>query len=175
MQEIEYARRELEPHHPRLIIERYIRGKELTVGVLEGAGDGSAQTAASESTASPKAAEPAALALKALPPIHIVPAVAFYDHEAKYTREDTEYRFDIDEPAALLEHVQGLATRAFQVLGVRHLGRVDFIIDANHQPWILEVNTMPGFTSHSLLPMAANRVGLTLPELTDHLVRMATG
>ena len=71
--------------------------------------------------------------------------------------------------------VQELATIAFRWLGCRHLARVDFLLDDQLQPWILEANTMPGFTSHSLLPKAAAEHGIGFPELCDRLVRLAVG
>jgi len=72
-----------------------------------------------------------------------------------------------------IEGLGVLAVEAFALLGCRHLARVDFIVDESHRPWILEVNTIPGFTSHSLLPMAAAHAGIALPRLVDRLVRLA--
>lgn len=144
------ARIELQSRHKRLMIEQFVAGKELTVGVLDG----------------PNGNE-------ALPPIHIIPATSFYDYEAKYERHDTQYLFNIDLPPKQLDRVVQLALKAHAVLGCRHLSRVDFIVDEANHPWILEVNTIPGFTRHSLVPMAAAHVGITMPALVDRLVRMA--
>lgn len=162
--EAEYvaAREQLHCNHTHLLVEQFIQGKELTVGIiaLDNVGNvlpGLASRADHQ----------------ALPAIHIIPATAFYDFKAKYTREDTQYRFDIDLPASTLKKVSELALHAHEVLGCRHMSRVDFMIDQKNQPFILEVNTIPGFTSHSLLPMAAKQVGLDLPKLVDHLVRTA--
>ncbi|MEX0653384.1 MAG: D-alanine--D-alanine ligase [Phycisphaeraceae bacterium] len=135
----------------RLLVEQYVAGLEVTVGVVDGV-DGRPE---------------------ALPAIQIVPAGAYYDYAAKYERDDTQYRFDIPLPADVLAEIQRLAVRAYTVLGVRHLGRVDFLVDGAGRPWILEVNTMPGFTSHSLLPMAAARAGLGLVGLVDRVVRLS--
>lgn len=147
------ALRNLHTHHETLMIEQFIDGLELTVGVL---GDAQASEGA-----------------VALPAINIVPKTAFYDYDAKYERHDTQYLFDIDLPADTLSRVSWYAVKAFRVLGCRDLGRVDFMIDRQANPYLLEVNTMPGFTSHSLLPMAAARHGLTMPSLTDRLVDQA--
>jgi len=151
------AVRALFAEHDRLMIEKFVAGKELTVGVIESAGRAS--------TGKPE--------LQPLPPIHIVPAVAFYDYEAKYTRDDTQYKFDIDLPSTCLKQVTDQAVQAFRALGCRHLARIDFIVDDQNNPYILEANTMPGFTSHSLLPKAAQQVAITFPDLCDRLVRLA--
>lgn len=159
--EYDAAMSELSPRHDHLLVEQFTPGKEITVGIIP-AGN-----------ASGEAGRPTLDGYVALPAIHIVPATAYYDYQAKYTREDTQYRFDIDLPAAVLQRIGELALQAHGAMGCRHLSRVDFMVDANHQPWILEINTIPGFTSHSLLPMAARRVGLEMPALVDRLVHAA--
>lgn len=148
--EADAAVADLLSQYRQVMAERYIVGDELTVGVLVDTGG------------SPTA----------LPVIKIVPAVAFYDYEAKYTRDDTQYLFDA-EPPAVLDQVQRFAEQAFAGLGCRHLARIDFMLDADQRPWLLEANTMPGFTSHSLVPKAAAEAGVPFPELCDKLVRMA--
>ena len=130
----------------RMMVERFIRGREMTVGLLDG---------------------------RALPVIEIVPAAAFYDYQAKYARADTQYRFDPDVPASALACMARDAEAVFDAVGCRHLSRVDYIVDAQDQSWFLEINTLPGFTTHSLLPMAARRAGLPMPALCDRLVRLA--
>ena len=152
-EQIETARHEFRHRHTHLMVEQFIAGKELTVGILGGFPQGE----------------------RALPVIEIVPATEFYDYEAKYTREDTGYRFgaEIGLPEWLLEECQRLAMAAHHELGARHLSRVDFIVDDKQQPWILELNTLPGFTTHSLVPMAARKMGLEMPQLVDQLVRLA--
>lgn len=146
---------QLAPRHDWLLVERLVTGREITIGVVE------------NDHATPVA----------LPPIQIVPATDVYDYEAKYERNDTEYRFDLGLDAKATAALQDLAVRAFTALGVRHLGRVDLFLeqtpDEPDRPWIIEVNTLPGFTTHSLLPMACAHAGRTLPELVDHLVRLA--
>ena len=141
----------LSKDYPRLLVERYVPGKELTVGVIGGE-DG----------------EPVAL-----PAIQIVPAGELYDYDAKYERDDTQYLFDIDLTDETLRQVREWSLTAYSVLGVRHLCRVDFMVDGLGRPWFIEVNTMPGFTTHSLLPMAARKAGLDLARLTDRLVCLA--
>lgn len=146
--------------HEQLMVERFIAGKELTVGVIEPLDD--SDNAADDSSSG-----------GALPPIHIVPATAFFDYEAKYTRDDTQYLFDIDLPSACLKQITETALTVFRTLGCRHLARVDFIVDDQMHAHILEANTMPGFTPHSLVPMAAQHAGIEFPDLCDHLVRLA--
>ena len=157
---VEAARAEL-ADYDRLLVERFVAGRELTVSVVAG-------RVAGRTDEGPLA----------LPTIEIVPppgpaSEGFYDFHAKYESEATAYRFDIDLPRDTLDAVERLAVAAYTRLGVRHIGRVDFMIDADARPWLLEINTMPGFTSHSLLPMAARRAGIELPTLCDRLARLA--
>lgn len=148
--------------HDHLLVEKFIQGKELTVGVISTGQD-------ADAPALPGCKRSQGCA--ALPAIHIIPATEFYDYKAKYTRPDTQYRFDIDLPADVLSRIAELALAAHRVLGCRDLSRVDFMVDEMNRPWVLEVNTIPGFTRHSLLPMAGARAGLDLAALTDHLVQ----
>lgn len=138
--------------HEQLMVEKFVAGKELTVGIIE----------------DPKTGEPIAL-----PPIQIIPATEYYDYEAKYTREDTRYEFEIDIPMACLGVIVDSALAAYRALGCRHLARIDFIIDDQLNGYILEANTMPGFTSHSLVPKAAKQMGLSFPDLCERLVKLA--
>ncbi len=153
---------------PTLLVEQFIAGYELTVGVID-----SAPTPApgSSSLAPRNERRPA----ETLPPIHVVPAETYYDYDAKYTRDDTQYRFELPGPVGLERVLRDTAYHAYHCLGCRHLARVDFILDEAGQLWCIEVNTMPGFTTHSLLPMAARQAGLTFPMLVDHLARLAAG
>jgi D-alanine-D-alanine ligase len=152
-QEADAAQEALSKDYPKLLVERYVPGKELTVGVIgsERPGGGA----------------------EALPAIQIVPAGECYDYGAKYERDDTQYLFDIDLPEETLQQVRDWSLTAYRVLGVRHLCRVDFMVDGLGRPWFIEINTMPGFTTHSLLPMAAAKAGLNLAHLTNRLVRLA--
>jgi D-alanine-D-alanine ligase len=111
-----------------------------------------------------------------LSPIQIVPATEYYDYEAKYNRDDTRYLLDpgaIGLPAETLGNLGTLAIATHKALGCRHMCRVDVMVDGAGNAWVLEVNTIPGFTSHSLLPMAAAHAGIKLPVLVDRLVRLA--
>jgi D-alanine-D-alanine ligase len=131
----------------RCLIEPYIRGPELTVGILAG---------------------------RALPVCQIRSATTFYDYQAKYQDDRTEYLFDIDLPSDLLQRVQRLSVSAFEALGCRDMSRVDWMVDAaTFEPYCLEVNTIPGFTSHSLLPKAAARAGVSFADLCEQVVRLA--
>ena len=129
-----------------VIAERYLAGGEFTVGILNG---------------------------RALPVIRIVPATEFYDYDAKYLRDDTEYRI----PSGLGEQreteMRDLALRAFAVLGGRGWGRVDFMLDAAGCIYCLEANTSPGMTDHSLVPMAARAAGIPFPQLVLDLLAEA--
>lgn len=107
----------------------------------------------------------AILGERALPAVRIVPATDFYDYEAKYFRDDTRYLCPCGLPAAQEEEMQQLALRAFAVLGCRGWGRVDFLLDTAGRPFVLEVNTVPGMTDHSLVPMAARAAGIEFDEL----------
>ncbi len=129
------------------LIEEYIKGPELTVGII---GD------------------------KALPVCEIRTPREFYDYEAKYTADSTEYLFDFDLPQALLREVQQLSLEAHRVLGCRDFSRVDWMIDAvDLHPYVLEVNTIPGFTDHSLLPKAAARDNLSFDHLCRQILSLA--
>ncbi|MCC6579830.1 MAG: D-alanine--D-alanine ligase [Phycisphaeraceae bacterium] len=154
--EAEHAMAQLHERHARVLVERFVTGKELTVGILGTPGRGRAGTIA-------------------LPPICIVPATEYYDYQAKYTREDTRYLFDAGEMGltpAVLELAKSASLQAHQACGCRHLSRVDLIVDASGKPWILEINTLPGFTTHSLVPKAAARMGIDMVTLVDRLARM---
>jgi D-alanine-D-alanine ligase len=122
--------------------EKYIKGKELTVGVLNRAGD-----------------------IEALPIVHIIPATEFYDYEAKYIREDTQYIIPAKLSADLTNEIQKIAVKAAKALQINTFSRIDFLLDENDNPYILEINTIPGMTSHSLLPKAAQAVGISYKEL----------
>ena len=129
---------ELAARYPgELLMEQLIEGGEFTVGVLEGC---------------------------ALPSIQIVPKGAWYDYEAKYVSDETQYLCPGLEGSAEAE-LGALALRAFQALGCRGWGRVDVMRDREGRNWLLEVNTAPGMTSHSLVPKAARQTGLGFEDL----------
>jgi D-alanine-D-alanine ligase len=132
--------------HEKVLVEQCIEGPELTVGLLEE---------------------------KPLSPIRIVPKAEFFDYEAKYKSAETEHHFDTGLPANVVEECRELARRANEVVGARDLARIDIMIDRQNRPYLLEINTMPGFTPKSLLPEAAMHAGIEFGPLVDRLVRRA--
>ncbi len=102
---------------------------------------------------------------KALPLIRMETDLAFYDYEAKYLRDDTRYYCPsgIDEADEM--RFRKLCEDAFAALGASGWGRVDFVVDHENHPWLLEINTVPGMTNHSLVPMAAKVSGIDFQEL----------
>ena len=120
-----------------LVIEQMIEGEEYTVGILQG---------------------------QALPSIHIVPKAEFYDYHAKYVAEDTQYICPGLDDAGESE-IRALALAAFNAAGCAGWGRVDVMRDVQNKLFLLEVNTTPGMTSHSLVPKAARAVGIDFEEL----------
>ena len=116
----------------------------------------------------------AILGEKALPMIRLIPKKAFYDFEAKYLRDDTEYRVPCGLSAELESSIQRMAKKAFDVLGCRGWARLDVMLDANDKPYFLEANTSPGMTDHSLVPMAAKAAGMTFDELVLAILEQAS-
>lgn len=144
---LQAAADEVVARHGFALVERYIKGPELTVGVL---GD------------------------QALPVCEIRTKREFYDYQAKYIDDDTQYLFDLDLPAGLLARVQALSVAAHRALGCEVFSRLDWMVDAETlEPYILEVNTIPGFTSHSLLPKAAARVGIDFDTLCQRIIELS--
>ncbi|MHC4715772.1 MAG: D-alanine--D-alanine ligase family protein [Planctomycetota bacterium] len=130
----------------RAMVEAFACGRELTVGVL---GE------------------------KALPVVEIRPRGEFYDYQAKYLDDATEYIAPADLPADVARRVRAEGLKAHTVLGCRDLSRTDFILADDGTAWVLETNTIPGFTSHSLIPKAAAAAGVSFPKVCDRLVRLA--
>jgi D-alanine-D-alanine ligase len=128
------------------LLERYIPGREFTVGVLDNS---------------------------ALPVIELKTSHDFFDYAAKY--EDAETRRDVqpDLPRELYEKLQELAVAAHRALGCRHFSRADVMLEADGCPYVLEVNTIPGLTDHSLFPLAAQAAGIEFPDLCERIVEMA--
>lgn len=100
-----------------------------------------------------------------LPAIKIVSTHTFYDYESKYQSHDTRYLCPCGLNDEQEKYLQNLALKAFEVMGAKDWGRVDFILDKNDQPYLLEINTVPGMTSHSLVPMAAKAVSISFNQL----------
>ncbi len=121
-----------------VLAERWVTGPEYTAAVLEG---------------------------HRLPLIAVETDRPFYDYEAKYLADDTRYRIPCGLEAPQEAELQALAQRAFAVTGASGWGRVDLILDQQGRPWLIEVNTVPGMTDHSLVPKAAAAAGLGLEAL----------
>jgi len=102
---------------------------------------------------------------RALPLIALHAKNDFYDYEAKYLADDTEYRVPCGLDEAKEAEIQALCLKAFKAVDAKGWGRVDFMLDQAANPWLIEVNTVPGMTSHSLVPMAAKAVGLSFADL----------
>jgi len=100
-----------------------------------------------------------------LPLIRLETPRDFYDYEAKYQADTTRYHCPAGLPAEQENRFKALSLRAFQAVGASSWGRVDFMLDADGEPWLIEVNTVPGMTDHSLVPMAARQHGWDMPEL----------
>lgn len=133
--------------HDKLVIaERFIGGGEYTVAILGG---------------------------QALPVIKIEPACEFYDYEAKYLRDDTRYLCPSRLDEAREAEMQGLALKAFALIGGQGWGRVDFLMSEAGEPYVLEINTSPGMTDHSLVPMAAREAGISFDELVLRVLDLA--
>lgn len=133
--------------HDKLVLaERYVGGGEFTVAIL---GD------------------------QVLPVIKIEPANEFYDYEAKYLRDDTRYRCPSGLPAEMEAEMQRLAKQAFTLIGAQGWGRVDFLMSETGRPYLLEVNTSPGMTDHSLVPMAARQAGISFEQLVLRVLELA--
>lgn len=144
--ELKAAYAEAAKYDSLVIAERGVMGGEYTVGIL---GD------------------------QALPIIKIEPASEWYDYEAKYNRDDTRYLCPCGLPEAKEMEIRKGALEAFRILGGRGWGRVDFLMDEDGNHYFLEVNTAPGMTDHSLVPMAARVNGMEYPALVRRVLEMA--
>ncbi len=130
----------------RVIVEKFINGKELHIGIL---GD------------------------TVLGGVEVRPSLEFYNYEAKYTSGLTEYVLPPEIDEATYENAKSMAIKAHFALGCSGATRVDFIIDENSSPYILEVNTLPGMTTTSLLPKIAKSAGLSFNDLIEEIIRLA--
>ncbi|SCB84612.1 D-alanine--D-alanine ligase [Gilliamella intestini] len=109
-----------------------------------------------------------------LPTIRIQPTTEFYDYDAKYLSNSTQYFCPSGLPDNKEQEISKLALEAYKAVGCRGWGRVDIIFDTNQNPYLLEVNTAPGMTDHSLVPMAAKQYGWSFNELVDRILNLAT-
>lgn len=133
--------------HGEIIAERFIDGGEYTCAVL---------------------------GQQALPSIRIIPATEFYDYDAKYFRDDTVYQCPSDLDAVGEAEIRRLAKAGFEAIGGRGWGRVDFLRSQSGKLYLLEINTVPGMTSHSLVPKAAAQTGLDFADLCVEVLSHAT-
>jgi D-alanine-D-alanine ligase len=131
----------------RVLVQRFVEGTEITVGVL----------------ATPE--------LQVLPTLEITYENATYDYDAKYTAGRSHHVIPARVPEEARRATAEAAARAFRALGCEGMARVDFIVDRGCTPWLLEVNTVPGLTELSLLPDAARAAGVPFDELCERLVR----
>jgi len=129
-----------------IIAEKFIEGMELTAGIL---------------------------GAEALPLIRLETPRVFYDYQAKYFSDDTRYLCPCGLPQAQEEALQAAALAAFQLLGCSGWGRVDIMLDARGQSYLLEVNTIPGMTDHSLVPLAARARGMSFEDLVVRILESA--
>ncbi len=128
------------------MIEEFIGGREITVGIVCG---------------------------EALPIIEVRPERDFYDYDAKYIDERTGFLFDTIESGKLSEEIRGGAIECYNALGCRHFARVDSILGDDGSFYVLELNTIPGLTTHSLVPKAAARAGLSMSDLCVKIAEAA--
>lgn len=112
---------------------------------------------------------------EALPVIRIEPDGEFYDYHAKYISDNTKYHCPAGLSPEHEKRCQDICRRAFELVGGRDWGRVDFMMDAQGTPWLLEINMLPGMTSHSLAPMAARARGIDFDELCWRLLETTLG
>ena len=129
-----------------LLVERYIQGREVTAAVLEG---------------------------EALPLVEIIPEGGFYDYTRKYTKGTSRYEVPAKVGRPIEERIKREALLAWNALGCRDYARVDFRLSEEGEPYCLEINTLPGMTELSLVPMAAAEAGLSFEELVERICLMA--
>lgn len=132
--------------HGPVMVEPYIAGYEIQTGILGG---------------------------EVLGSVEVRPAVEFYDYQAKYQRDDTQYLVPPCIDPAWTERAEAAALAAFRALRCRAYGRVDLRVSETGEPFVLEVNTLPGMTSHSLLPKIAARAGIDYAGLCERILALA--
>jgi D-alanine-D-alanine ligase len=130
-----------------ILVQRFIPGREFTVGIVDGT---------------------------VLPIVEIVTAAGWYDYTAKYKVDTTRYVIPAELDAATAARMQKTALKTFEALGARGFGRVDFRMTPEGGQYVLELNTIPGFTSHSLLPKAAAAAGIEFSALCDRIMKTAS-
>lgn len=133
-------------HDEEVLIEKWLSGPEFTVAIL---GE------------------------EILPSIRIQPSGTFYDYEAKYLSDETQYFCPAGLEASQEANLQALVLKAWTTLGCKGWGRIDVMLDSDGQFYLLEANTSPGMTSHSLVPMAARQAGMSFSQLVVRILELA--
>ena len=149
--QLQPAYQEVSGFDREILAEQFVSGRELTVAIL-GRDDQA----------------------HALPVIEIVAPQGNYDYEHKYFSDDTQYLCPAPIEAELARKVSAMCVKAYRALGCEGWGRADVILDAQSRPWLLEMNTSPGMTGHSLVPMAAKAVGMSYPDLCLRILSSAS-
>jgi D-alanine-D-alanine ligase len=142
-QEIVSALKEAGKYDEEILVEEFMKGKEITVGMLEDI---------------------------PMPVIEIVPKSGFYDYHSKYTKGETEYVIPARIPREKYLYAQEVSLKAFRALGCSGCARVDLMTDENGDPFVIDVNTMPGMTETSLLPKAASYAGISFEDLVERIL-----
>lgn len=137
------ALKEAGQYDEEILVEEFMKGSEITVGILEDI---------------------------PLPIIEIVPKSGFYDYHSKYTKGETEYIIPARIPREKYLYAQEVSLRAFQALGCSGCARVDLMTDEEGNPFVIDVNTMPGMTETSLLPKAAQYAGISFEDLVERIL-----
>jgi len=133
-----------------VLAEQFVAGRELTVALLGRGKDA-----------------------RALPVIEIVAPQGNYDYQHKYFSDDTQYLCPAPLEQTLATEIAEISVKAYRALGCEGWGRADLMLDQNNRPWLLEMNTSPGMTGHSLVPMAAKAIGMSYPELCMQILKDA--
>lgn len=133
-----------------VLAEQFVAGRELTVSLLGRGKDA-----------------------RALPVIEIVAPQGNYDYQHKYFSDDTQYLCPAPLEQTLATEIAEISVKAYRALGCEGWGRADLMLDQNNRPWLLEMNTSPGMTGHSLVPMAAKAIGMSYPELCMQILKDA--
>lgn len=136
-------------HDDQVLVEKFCKGRELTVGVIGNENP------------------------TALPIIEIVPRNEFYDYDAKYSPGGSEHICPAEIDAKIAAEIRSCAEQAHKAIGCRGVSRTDFLLEENGDFWMLETNTLPGMTATSLLPDAASKIGLSYEDLCKKLIELA--
>jgi D-alanine-D-alanine ligase len=141
--ELALSLKEAGKYDEEILVERFVEGKEITVGILEDI---------------------------PLPIIEIVPKSGFYNYHSKYTKGETQYIIPARIPREKYLYAQEVSLKAFRALGCSGFGRVDLMTDEQSDPFVIDVNTMPGMTETSLLPQAAGYAGIPFGDLAERIL-----